>query len=76
MFFGGTKCLSEVGVAGPLKFSKIPLSDHFVHLLFAFSKLNNTYNYIASINFNCKVLEIFNFNTKNPSPPTFFEIIA
>ena len=34
----------------------------------------NTYNYIAVARFNRKYLKISNFEAKNLSPPTFFEI--
>ena len=34
----------------------------------------NTYNYIAVARFNREYLKISNFEAKNLSPPTFFEI--
>ena len=40
----------------------------------AFSKLQNTYNYLAAACFTCDYLKILNFDTKNLSPPTVFEL--
>ena len=40
----------------------------------AFSKLQNTYNYLAAARFTCDYLKILNFDTKNLSPPTVFEL--
>ena len=39
-----------------------------------FSKLQNTYNYLAAARFTRNYLKIFNFDTKNLSPPTVFEL--
>ena len=39
-----------------------------------FSKLQNTYNYLASARLTRDYLKILNFDTKNLSPPTVFEL--
>ena len=40
----------------------------------AFSKFKNTYYYITAVCFTRDYLEILNFDTKNLSPPTVFEL--
>ena len=50
--------------------SKILILAGFI----AFSKFQNTYNYLAAARFTCDYLKIFNFDTKNLSPPTVFEL--
>ena len=37
-------------------------------------KLQNTYNYLAAARFTHDYLKILNFDTKNLSPPTVFEL--
>ena len=39
-----------------------------------FSKFQNTYNYFAAARFTRDYLKILNFDTKNLSPPTVFEL--
>ena len=39
-----------------------------------FSKLQNTYNYLAAARFTSDYLKILNFDTKNLSSPTVFEL--
>ena len=50
--------------------SKILILAGFI----AFSKLQNTYNYLAAARFTRDYLKILNFDTKNLSPPTVFEL--
>ena len=39
-----------------------------------FSKSQNIYNYLAAARFTCDYLKISNFDTKNLSPHTVFEL--
>ena len=50
--------------------SKILILAGFI----AFSKLQNTYNYLAAARFTRDNLKILNFDTKNLSLPTVFEL--
>ena len=47
--------------------SKILILAGFI----AFSKLQNTYNYLAAAHFTRDYLKILNFDTKNLSPTVF-----
>ena len=40
----------------------------------AFSKFQNTYNYLEAARFTRDYLKILNFDTKSLSPPTVFEL--
>ena len=42
--------------------------------IYRISKLQNTYNYLAAARFTRHYLKILNFDTKNLSPPTVFEL--
>ena len=42
-------------------------------ILIAFTKSQNTYNYLAAVRFTRDYLKILNFDTKNLSSPTVFE---
>ena len=43
-------------------------------MVIAFGKSQNTYGYLAATRFTRDYLKILNFETKNLSPPSFFEL--